>query len=69
MTPVEYIQNYRIQMACRLLAETDQAVTSICHACGLGSSSYFGKIFREHTGCTPVEYRRKWQNRDRKGQK
>ena len=57
MTPVEYMMGYRLQIACRMLAESRESVTSISHACGLGTSSYFGKIFREHMGCTPLEYR------------
>lgn len=69
MTPVEYIKTYRLQMACQMLAGTRDSVTSIGHACGLGSSSYFGKVFHEHIGCTPVEYRRTWQNNSIKGQK
>ncbi|ADL03140.1 AraC family transcriptional regulator [Lacrimispora saccharolytica] len=64
MTPVEYINNYRLQMACHLLANGREPITSISHACGLGSSSYFGKVFREYMGCTPLEYRRKWQDSD-----
>lgn len=58
MTPVEYIRNYRLQKACYLLAESDQSVTQIAYSCGLGSSSYFGKVFREQTGSSPLEYRR-----------
>ena len=65
MTPVEYMVNYRLQAACQMLAKGQESVTSISHACGLGSSSYFGKIFREQKGCTPMEYRAKWQNSDR----
>ena len=64
MTPVEYMTGYRIQKACYGLAGNDEPVTAIGHACGLGSSSYFGKVFREHIGCTPVEYRRRWRNND-----
>ena len=58
MTPMQYIQNYRLQMACQMLGETRASVTEISHACGLGSSSYFGKVFREYMKCTPVEYRK-----------
>lgn len=64
MTPVEYIKSYRLQAACRMLAEGHEPVTAVGHACGLGSSSYFGKVFREHAHCTPSEYRRKWQDYD-----
>ena len=58
MTPVEYIKAYRLQAACQMLAKGQEAVTVISHECGLGSSSYFGKVFREYTHCSPTEYRR-----------
>lgn len=64
MTPMAYVSSYRLQKACRLLVESNESITDISLMCGLGSSSYFGKIFRESKGCTPVQYRRKWQNPD-----
>ena len=66
-TPTEYLKSCRLQKACRMLAESNEQVTRICNACGLGSSSYFGKTFRDRMGCTPVEYRKKWRDRDRNG--
>lgn len=63
-TPGDYIRDYRLRIACRMLADGQDSVTDIGHACGLGNGSYFGKTFHEHIGCTPLEYRRKWQNRD-----
>ena len=45
MTPTEYLTSIRLQMTCRMLAETRESVTDIGHACGLGSSSYFGRHF------------------------
>ena len=45
MTPVEYITSYRLQVACQMLAKSQETVTFISHECGLGSSSYFGKVF------------------------
>ncbi len=62
MTPAEYIRAYRLQAACQMLAKGQEPVTVISHECGLGSSSYFGKVFREYAHCTPSEYRRKWQD-------
>lgn len=64
MTPVEYITSYRLQVACQMLAKSQETVTFISHECGLGSSSYFGKVFREYAHCSPIEYRKKWQNSD-----
>ena len=63
-TPAEYIKNYRIQMACRMLAQTAETITVVGYVCGLGSASHFGKVFREVVGCTPLQYRKKWQDRD-----
>ena len=59
MTPVEYIQNFRLQTACQMLAKGKDSVTAIASACGLGSSSYFGKVFRAYAHCTPTQYRKK----------
>lgn len=58
-TPMEYIKNYRLQMACKMLSHTQESVSSITIACGLGSSSYFSQTFRQEMGCTPLEYRTK----------
>ena len=63
-TPVEYLMNYRIRKACIMLEEGCETVTAIGQACGLGSSSYFGRIFRETMGMTPVEYRKQWRDSD-----
>ena len=64
MTPVEYIRDYRLQMACQMLTKTKESITQIAYNCGLGSSSYFGKLFREKYDCSPTEYRNYWHDRD-----
>ena len=64
MTPISYITSYRLQKACQMLASSRESVTAISHACGLGSSSYFGKVFRECIGSAPLDYRRKWRYSD-----
>ena len=45
-TPLGYLRNYRLQQACRMLTQGQDAVTAVSHACGLGSSSYFGSVFK-----------------------
>lgn len=42
----EYMTSYRLQMACQMLARGQESITVISHACGLGSSSYFGKVLK-----------------------
>ena len=60
-TPTEYLRTVRLQSACKLLMETDTPVTEIAQACGLGSSSYFGRLLRQEIGLSPSAYRAKWQ--------
>lgn len=57
LSPVEYLLDYRISRACELLQTTEESVTAVGVRCGFSSSSYFGKIFRRKTGCSPREYR------------
>ena len=59
-TPMEYINSYRLRMACRLLTQTEKSVTDISGECGM-NNSYFCQMFREMTGFTPLEYRRFYQ--------
>jgi len=47
------------------LIETEKSITEIASDCGFGSSSYFGKLFREHFNCSPVRYRGKWHDCNR----
>ena len=65
MSPVEYMTSFRLRKACQRLAESDESITQIAYSCGLGSSSYFGKLFREHFGSSPAAYRKEWHNRDK----
>lgn len=62
-TPTKYIQSCRLQEACEMLLNGQDTITDIGHACGFGNSSYFSKIFHEYQNCTPIEYRKKWQDR------
>lgn len=58
MTPVEYIRSYRLQKVCQMLTEGEESITQIAYACGMGSSSYLGKVFQAQMGCSPSEYRK-----------
>lgn len=58
LTPVAYLNRYRVQQAKRLLKNTHQSITEIALEVGFSGSSYFSRIFHRETGMTPAEYRR-----------
>lgn len=67
-TPLNYLQNFRLQNACARLTEGRDSITDIAEDCGFSSLSYFGKVFRRAFGCTPADYRTKWQDNTNIGQ-
>lgn len=64
MTPVEYLTSHRLHKACQMLIESDLPITQIAYLCGLGTSSYFSKLFHAHFQCTPTQYRKTWHDCD-----
>ena len=52
----------RLLMASDLLVSTDLSVSEIAEKCGYESDSYFMQQFRRHKGCTPTQYRRKFDD-------
>lgn len=61
-SPLEYVTDVRLRHACMRLAKGNESITGIALACGFGSASFFGKVFRAHFGTTPTAYRQSWQN-------
>ena len=57
-TPVEYLNIYRLEMAARILTSTDRSVQDVANTCGIESSAYFIKMFRQRFHMTPKEYRK-----------
>ena len=56
MTPVEYIRQKRVDLACRLLQQKENSVTDVSYELGYSSLSHFIKLFKEQTGITPKQY-------------
>ena len=59
MTPYSYVMEVRLSKAADLLAETGLSVGEIASKTGFNQQSYFGKRFKEKTGMTPLEYRKR----------
>ncbi len=59
LTPMDYLNQYRVRMAADELKMTAKPISVIGEECGFASDSYFGKMFRQYLNCTPREYRRR----------
>lgn len=59
VTPIAYLNRYRVIQAKQLLRNTDKSITDIALEVGFSSSSYFSRVFRREVGVSPQEYRRK----------
>ena len=53
----ELLQQKRLQKAMALLLQTKLSVSDVIAAVGYDNTSYFYRIFRQHTGVSPKEYR------------
>jgi two-component system response regulator YesN len=57
----QYILHKRLEVAKRILGETEESITNISVAVGFQGYNYFDRIFKKHTGLTPSEYRNRLQ--------
>ncbi len=51
------LQDKRLEVAAKLLSETDDSVAAICRKVGFRSASHFYRSFGDRFGLTPSEYR------------
>jgi DNA-binding response OmpR family regulator/nitrogen-specific signal transduction histidine kinase len=61
LSPVELIKNKRLEIAAKLLLESDYNVTEISIYVGFNSAAYFTQCFRNNYGCSPTEYATKYK--------
>lgn len=56
-TVVQYTNNIRIKKAAELIKSTRLSISDIALKTGFSSFSYFGKLFSENYGISPLKYR------------
>ncbi|PQB04528.1 helix-turn-helix domain-containing protein [Aureitalea marina] len=56
-TFTQFVNEYRLVHACKLLAEENMSITDTCYASGFNNFSHFNKKFKEFTGKSPSKYR------------
>ena len=60
----DYLTNYRMNEATKLLLKTDKKVNQIAEAVGYKDSDYFIRKFIELKGCTPSKFRKTQSEND-----
>ncbi len=61
-TPIEYLQNLRLEKAKFLLESSQQAFDQITLQVGYEDGNSFRRLFKQRVGLTPSEYRKKFEN-------
>lgn len=57
--PMAWLQEQRLDLACRLLRNDYLSVGDVAIACGYQDANYFARLFRKRHGCSPRDWRRK----------
>ena len=57
MSPIAYLNHYRLSIAADRLSDTSETVSAISYAAGINDPLYFRKLFKKTYGMTPKEYR------------
>lgn len=53
----DYLNDYRLTMAARLLISSSDAIVNIASETGFDNLSYFNRLFKRKYGCTPTAFR------------
>lgn len=60
MSPMQYIQSQRINLAISLLSDDNITIKEISERCGYVSQFYFSRSFKKKTGFSPSEYKKRY---------
>ncbi len=58
-TFIQFVNEYRVNHAAKLLIQTDLDIQSICYECGFNNFSNFSRFFKLHYKQTPKNFREK----------
>lgn len=57
-SPIDWLTQFRINSAKRLLAESDSSIARIAKSCGFADPAFFARAFRRRAGSSPTEFRK-----------
>ena len=58
LAPNEFIRNFRLEMAAKMLKESDMSVSDVYAAVGFNTHAHFSSCFRKKYGMSPSEYKK-----------
>ena len=61
-SPMDYVRQYRIQMAGKMLLETGAPILDVGLAVGFVNPSHFCKVFRDQMHCSPARFRKSFSH-------
>jgi AraC-like DNA-binding protein len=56
--PARFINAFRINKACEMLADTGATIQEVAYACGYANPRYFSRVFTTHRGQSPSQWRK-----------
>lgn len=59
---VDYVNETKMEYACRLLEEGELMVMEIAYRLGYENAYYFSKVFRKYIGMSPTDYQRRMED-------
>lgn len=60
LSPIDFINNERIKLATRLLADPTIKIKEVYKRCGFDSRSYFNRMFRKKKQLSPTQFQAKY---------
>jgi len=60
-SPLNYLTNWRMQLARQQLVETDSPMIVVAEKAGYQSEAAFGRVFKKHFEVAPATYRRQYK--------
>lgn len=61
ISPIAYLNRYRVNQAKQLLADSNMSMTEIALAVGFTDNMHFSRVFRRESKLTPTEYRAQYR--------
>lgn len=59
VSPIEYLINCRLTLACRIMKNSNKSLMEISMICGFGDKVHFIRLFKKKYNITPGQYRKR----------